>query len=126
MAHTLRNCAARIFDTIGVPSQAFKDKDSRRSSPELIALLKPGKNGLYPSLPPLLYPPGNTIDVFQNPVLPLVSIAYHSSPSSHDELMTKFSYSDSACRVIRQNIAYLNASGEFVWTQVGSHPRYDR
>ncbi|KAF4567133.1 hypothetical protein EYR40_006127 [Pleurotus pulmonarius] len=72
MAHTLRNCAARIFDTIGVPSQAFKDKDSRRSSPELIALLKPGKNGLYPSLPPLLYPPGNTIDVFQNPVLPLI------------------------------------------------------
>ncbi|KAF9500139.1 hypothetical protein BDN71DRAFT_1427725, partial [Pleurotus eryngii] len=72
MAHTLRNCAAHIFDTIGVPSQALKNKDLCQTSPELIALLKPGKNGLYPLLPPLLYPLGNTIDVFQNPVLPLI------------------------------------------------------
>ncbi|KAF9488109.1 hypothetical protein BDN71DRAFT_1513353 [Pleurotus eryngii] len=72
MAHTLRNCTGRIFAAIDVPSQAFETKDSRRTSPELIALLKPSKNGLYPLLPPLLYPPGNTTDVFQNPVLPLI------------------------------------------------------
>ncbi len=72
MAHTLRNCTGRIFAAIDVPSQAFETKDSCRTSAELIALLKPSKNGLYPPLPPLLYPPGNTTDVFQNPVLPLV------------------------------------------------------
>ncbi|KAF9496269.1 hypothetical protein BDN71DRAFT_1505962 [Pleurotus eryngii] len=72
MAHTLRNCTGRIFAAIDVPSQAFETKDSRHTSPELIALLKPSKNGLYPLLPPLLYPPGNTTDVFQNPVLPLI------------------------------------------------------
>ncbi|KAJ8694612.1 hypothetical protein PTI98_007269 [Pleurotus ostreatus] len=72
MAHTLRNCATRIFNVLGVPSQAFKDNDSCRASPELIALLKPSKNGLYPPLPPLLYLLGNTTDIFQNPVLPLI------------------------------------------------------
>ncbi|KAF4583959.1 hypothetical protein EYR40_002457 [Pleurotus pulmonarius] len=72
MAHTLRNCAAHIFDILGVPSQAFKDSDSRRASPELVALLKPSRNGVYPSLPPLLYPLGNMTDIFQNPVLPLI------------------------------------------------------
>ncbi|KDQ23922.1 hypothetical protein PLEOSDRAFT_1108392 [Pleurotus ostreatus PC15] len=72
MAHTLRNCAANIFASIGVPSQVFESKESRRTSPELKALLKPSKNGLYPSLPPLLYPPGNSTDIFQNPILPLI------------------------------------------------------
>ncbi|KAJ8695598.1 hypothetical protein PTI98_008188 [Pleurotus ostreatus] len=72
MAHTLRNCTGHIFAAIDVPSQAFETKDLRRTSPELIALLKPSKNSLYPPLPPLLYPLGNTTDVFQNPVLPLI------------------------------------------------------